>query len=152
MKRGLLFLLMTFIIVTGLFTGLKINQLLFETYEDNETSPLGVTVNEENPKQLGREAKNQLKLDIEEEFRSSMFYTFGDLNRYHSVLDTQAVLGKKETFFIIRSKNEAYNQQVERFFTVSLDHFNKEADPVRRVHQIWLVDKDFTILKKQRVY
>ncbi|RXZ01620.1 hypothetical protein [Fictibacillus sp. S7] len=152
MKRGVFFFFMAFIIVTGLCTGMKVNQLLFAKYEDNETSPAGLIVAGVDPKQLEREAKSQMKQDIEEEFRASMSYTFGDLKRYHSVLDTQAVLAKKETFFIIQSKNESYNEQVERFFTVSLDHFSTEADPERRVHQVWLVDKDFTILKKQKIY
>ncbi|MDN4524101.1 hypothetical protein [Fictibacillus fluitans] len=151
MKRGLFFF-MAFIIAAGLCTGLKVNQLLFAKYEENETSPVGATIETVKSKQLERDAKSKIKRDIEDEFRISMSDTYGDLARYHSVLDTQAVLAKKETFFIIRSKNEAFNEQVERFFAVSLNHFSTEADPNLRVHQVWLVDKDYTIIKKQKVY
>lgn len=147
----IIFMLM---VVTGLYVGFKVNDALFAKYV--QAAPVSSNLGQEKPNdsvtQL-REARNQKKKEIESAFNKYMSYNFGDLNRYHAVLDTQAIIAKEEKFFIIQSKKAAYNQQVKSFFDVCVaQHFSgTESDPGSRVNQVWLVDKDFTVLEKDRV-
>ncbi|MGG1575040.1 hypothetical protein [Fictibacillus sp. NRS-1165] len=139
-------------IVTGLYVGFQVNDALNAKYAQS-ASVSKYLEQEEKPYDSAsrhREARIKMKKEIESAFDTYMSYNFGSVNRYHDVLDTEAIIAKEERFFIIQSKKAAYDQQVKSFFNVSLEHF-RGTESGSRVNQVWLVDRDFTVLEKYRV-